>query len=251
MSGDDVTQWQSFLRSLSSVSAVIITGEYDVITEGGTKAFQITESLSIDGVVGPMTLAKAMTLGFNPMQDDSQDESGPNWPAAPEFGPLQLPDKVRLFGQFAFVPAPTAINPEAIKVTDDWATENIVQVSIPQLTRLGVTEVPFHRLAAKQLQSLWVAWESTGLLPKVLSWDGSWSPRFIRGSRTVLSNHAWGTAFDINAKWNPLGRQPALKGQPGSVRELVEIAYEHGFFWGGRFNSRPDGMHLEVAKLLP
>jgi hypothetical protein len=36
-------------------------------------------------------------------------------------------------------------------------------------------------------------------------------------------------------------------GQHGSVRELVSIANEHGFFWGGHFDKRRDGMHFEVA----
>jgi hypothetical protein len=71
----------------------------------------------------------------------------------------------------------------------------------------------------------------------------------VRGSNTTLSNHAWGTGFDINAKWNPLGAVPALRGDTGSVRELVPIAHDHGFFWGGHF-SRSDGMHFEVARVL-
>lgn len=36
-------------------------------------------------------------------------------------------------------------------------------------------------------------------------------------------------------------------GKQGCVRELVEIATEQGFYWGGHFKSRPDGMHFEVA----
>ena len=59
-----------------------------------------------------------------------------------------------------------------------------------------------------------------------------------------------GTAFDINVAWNGLGVQPALLGQKGSVRELVEIAFEHGFIWGGWFTNRPDGMHFEAYKVL-
>jgi hypothetical protein len=38
-------------------------------------------------------------------------------------------------------------------------------------------------------------------------------------------------------------------GQKGCVRELVPIANEFGFYWGGHF-SRMDGMHFEIAKLL-
>jgi hypothetical protein len=70
----------------------------------------------------------------------------------------------------------------------------------------------------------------------------------VRGSKTVLSNHAFGTAFDINVNWNRLGTIPALVGQKGSVRELVQIANNNGFYWGGHF-TRKDGMHFEIAKI--
>jgi len=73
-------------------------------------------------------------------------------------------------------------------------------------------------------------------------------PSFIRGWRTTLSNQSWGTAFDINAAWNGLGRRPPLVGEKGSVRELVQLANQHGFYWGGHFSKRPDGMHFEVGQ---
>lgn len=69
------------------------------------------------------------------------------------------------------------------------------------------------------------------LIRLVLTYAGSFDPRFIRGSTTTLSNHAFGSAFDINAEWNPLGHTPAPKGTEGSVRELVPIAHEYGFYW--------------------
>jgi predicted lactoylglutathione lyase len=47
-----------------------------------------------------------------------------------------------------------------------------------------------------------------------------------------------------------LGCVPALVGKDGSVRKLVEIAHQNGFFWGGHF-TRLDGMHWEIAKLIP
>jgi hypothetical protein len=65
-----------------------------------------------------------------------------------------------------------------------------------------------------------------------------------------LSNHAFSSALDINQRWNGLGMIPALEDAQGSLRELVPIANEHGFFWGGHFKRRPDGMHFEVAKLI-
>jgi hypothetical protein len=107
----------------------------------------------------------------------------------------------------------------------------------------------FHRLAARQLAGMWADWETAGLLDRILSFDGSFNARFIRGSTTLLSNHAFGTAFDINAAENTLGTRPLLVGQRGSIRELVPIANKWGFYWGGHFGSRPDGMHFEIAFL--
>lgn len=127
-------------------------------------------------------------------------------------------------------------------------------IIIPQLD--GVPGAPkegkilFHKDAVPQLVAMFNAWEAAGLTHLILGYAGSWVPRFIRGSRSVLSNHAWATAFDINVPWNYLGSQPALKGTKGSVRELVTIANEHGFFWGGHYSGRPDGMHFEIARLL-
>jgi hypothetical protein len=82
----------------------------------------------------------------------------------------------------------------------------------------------------------------------VLSFAGGFEPRFVRGSRTTLSNHSFGSAFDINAEWNARGHRPALVGEKGSTRELVPIAHDWGFWWGGHF-STSDGMHFEVALL--
>ena len=83
----------------------------------------------------------------------------------------------------------------------------------------------------------------------IKTFNGSYVPRLIRGSKTELSSHAFGIAFDINMQWNMLSTEPALLGHKGSVRELVAIAHDHGFYWGGHF-SRKDGMHFELAKKL-
>ena len=96
--------------------------------------------------------------------------------------------------------------------------------------------------------ALFERWEQAGLKPLVSSWAGAFTPRFTRGSRSVLSNHAYGSAFDINAEWNGLGALPRLLSERGSVRKLVPIANELGFYWGGHF-SRRDGMHFELARL--
>lgn len=206
-------------------------------------------------------LIRAMSVG---MPDG--DKSSPSWPPAPAElqGLFKIEDRQRLFGKFEYRPAPVAGNAERIEVLGTWKQENIVPVSIPQLAALADRKVQgapksgtvfWHRLAVKQLLGLWKAWEDAGLLDRIIIYAGDYNPRFIRGSNTVLSNHAFGTAFDINAdypsKLNWLGVQAALVGQRGCVRELVPIANAFGFYWGGHFGSgRVDGMHFEVAKVL-
>jgi hypothetical protein len=158
--------------------------------------------------------------------------------------------------QRRFGPLPRAAprpDNEAIRILNGWEGTNIVAVTILQLAGVeGLHKegrVRFHRKAAAQLLALWAAWEKRGLLARVRTYAGAYAPRFIRGSRTVLSNHAFGTAFDINAAWNALGAQPALEGMPGCLLDLVPVANELGFYWGGHFTRR-DGMHFEVAKLV-
>lgn len=248
-SGNDVVAWQHFL-----IGQGYYTGEADGIYSQevleATKDFQSAMGLNSDGVAGPMTLSTAVKEGFPGVSDDADDELSPNWPAKPNFNPINAVERSQLFGSFAYVSAATPDNPEAIKITDGWNTRNIRQVLIPQLKGIagapGNYVIPFHVKAIPQLVSLWTDWENAGLLDLVLSYAGSWAPRFVRGSRTYLSNHAWGTAFDINAGYNPLGAVPALVNKKGSVRKLVEIANDNGFYWGGHFD-RMDGMHFEVA----
>lgn len=251
--GPDVEKWQNFLRGLFSCSIIIANGNFDAITESETKSFQSNKGLTPDGIVGPKTLAAALQSGFLLMHDEAFDIDGPSWPKKPLTKPLSRIEREKLFGKFSYSSSPTPSNPEAITIKGNWE-KNIVQVTIPQLSKVsGVPKslnISIHSAISLQFVKLFKEWENAGLNGLVMSWGGSWAPRFIRGSRTVLSNHAWATAFDINVQWNQLGAQPALRGKTGSVRELVEIAHDNGFYWGGWFSKRPDGMHFEAYKIL-
>jgi len=246
-----VEHWQFFLRGLN-----LYLGEIDGVftdkTLVATKEFQRAQGLKDDGIAGNLTLGKAMSLGFHVVDDDPTLPDTLDSPPKPDFPPLNLAGRQAAFGQYPYVSAPVPGNPEAIRITSSWAAENIVKVVIPQL--VGVSGAPadghaqFHRLVAPRVIALFQAWEDAGLKGLLLSYAGSFVPRFIRGSLSILSQHAFGSAFDINAQWNGFGVTPAALGAKGSVRPLVPIANAHGFYWGGHF-ARRDGMHFEVAKL--
>lgn len=174
------------------------------------------------------------------------------FPAKPAFSPVVAVEaRQRMFGTLEYVKNPIPGNPENIKLVGDWKQRNIVLVHLPQLA--GVPGFPsdcmvhFHRKGEAQLKAMVEEWATKGLIEKILSWDGAFVPRLIRGGNS-LSNHAFGTAFDINAVWNPLGQKPAIG--KGCVYDLVPIANRHGFYWGGHYQKRQDGMHFELAKII-
>lgn len=172
------------------------------------------------------------------------------YPPLPAFSSPSNVQRETLFGKFRWK---AKGNGTDIIITDGWATKNIVPVFIPQL--VGVANAPkdgkvlFHRKGVENLKGFFATVESEGYLDLVISWAGSFYPRFVRGDNKNLSNHTWGTAFDINAPQNWLWKQPAAIGQKGCLLPLVPIANFFGFFWGGHYRQRKDGMHFELANL--
>ena len=242
---------------------ILITDGYDLapfgadanfgsLTDKHTKEWQRAYGLEADGVVGKNTWAKAADEGREP-KSQTQAKLFGGLPKHPPFGPLISSGRDALFGKLEYVSAPTTKNPEAIRITNGWDS-NVTIVEIPQLKGVegapSHCRIPWHKKGVSQMTALWQAWEDEKLLDRVISWAGSWNPRFIRGSRRTLSNHAYATAFDINSWANALGAEPKAVGDRGSVVELVSIANELGFYWGGHYHSRPDGMHFELAKIL-
>jgi len=249
MKGDAVEQWQIFLVG-QGYQNVIVNEVYDNNTLDATIDFQKKNNLAADGIVGNKSFAIAMLQGLSLVSDTSTDISSANWPPPPDFRPTSSNDeRAKTWGVIEFLPDPVG-NGNVI-ITNNWETENIIEVQIPQLLKFkNASPVKFHKKGAPQFIELWNEWEKAGLLHLIINWFGTYQPRFIRGSQTALSNHAFGTAFDINVKWNMLGVVPALVGTQGSVRELVPIANKLGFYWGGHYPKRPDGMHFELVKLL-
>lgn len=248
--GDGVRQWQLFLIGEELLNDVA-DGIFGPATRRATQKYQRAKGLTDDAVVGSKTYAKAIEDGFSVVVDEE------DFPPRPSFRPLVgTLARQQVFGKFSFQPAPIPSNRERIKILGDWEQKNIARVQIPTLQGIDTFGTPnsgrmrFHKKAAEQLKAMWAAWAANNLIDQVQTFGGSFVARFIRGSTSTLSNHAFGSAFDINMRQNALGKIPARVGAEGSVRELVPIANDFGFYWGGHFASRQDGMHFEVAKIL-
>lgn len=91
-------------------------------------------------------------------------------------------------------------------------------------------------------------------LDQPLADDWGYAERPIRGTTDVISNHASGTAIDLNATRWPLGSQPSANlsaRQIATVREIVAATKVPSHprpvvRWGGDYSGRKDPMHFEI-----
>jgi len=78
--------------------------------------------------------------------------------------------------------------------------------------------------------------------------DWGYAERKIRGSSTTLSNHASGTAIDLNSVQHPLGAVNTFtNAQEAAIRQHLKL-YEGVIRWGGDYRRRKDEMHFEINK---
>lgn len=272
----EVQRWQYFLLRMQIEQTGEIDGSFGKKTEDGTKIFQIQAGLPPNGKVNTATLEKAREHGYTVLPDDYYtSKAGAGFP--PEPADLNTPSndsRNQLFTCFKFKQLPLANRPdkEAIVITtscdgtiSDWRSQMIVDIEMPQLrfARGFHGRVTCHRRAAKAIRALIEAWEAADLLHLLCTYEGCFVPRYkrkqappgenghsLRKSSDVpeLSNHAFGSAFDVNAGDNGFGDTPQAIGRRGCTREFVAIANQKGFYWGGHFGT-PDGMHFEIARL--
>ncbi len=75
--------------------------------------------------------------------------------------------------------------------------------------------------------------------------DWGYAHRMIRADQKVWSNHASGTAIDLNSKLHPLGKVGTFDAK--KVPMIRALAKKYGCIWGGDYKNRKDEMHFEIA----
>lgn len=112
-----------------------------------------------------------------------------------------------------------------------------------------IRAVRFHRKAAAALTAaLNEIWEHYGKSQAkidalgISKYAGAYNPRFIRGSNTKWSNHAYGAAIDLNAEDNGFGAGHGNIPQP-----VIDAFKRQGARWGGDYHGRTDPMHFEFC----
>jgi D-alanyl-D-alanine carboxypeptidase/Putative peptidoglycan binding domain len=271
----EVQRWQYFLLTHGFSQVGNIDAQFGLKTENATKFFQVQHNIApVSGELDDVTLAAAESLGYKVVSDAYYDDKlTDGYPQRPNN--LSSPtnaDRNAGLGCFEFKQLPIANRADQDEIVilgscdgsiDDWRHSNIIDVAIPQLSFASGASgaVTCHKIVAPHIQKLFARWAALDLLHLVRAYDGSFSPRYKRGQSPsdsghdversedvdTLSNHAFGSAFDINADDNPFKTRPALCPTRGSVRELVIPANELGFYWGGHFSAPKDGMHFEFA----
>jgi hypothetical protein len=82
--------------------------------------------------------------------------------------------------------------------------------------------------------------------------DWGYAKRQVSGS-SDYSNHASGTALDLNATQHPMGvatSQTFTRDEIFSIHNRLKL-YSGCLRWGGDYRSRPDAMHWELVKAMP
>lgn len=112
-----------------------------------------------------------------------------------------------------------------------------------------VKSISFHRKAAPALlaalNEIWDYCEHDQAridAAGVSKYAGAYDPRYVRGSTSKWSNHAYAAAIDLNAGENALGVKK------GTMPQFVVDAFcRQGAMWGGWYKTRPDWMHFEFV----
>ena len=129
------------------------------------------------------------------------------------------------------------------KYGDPKLENNMVVWDVPGWLQIGVIpkKIYCNRDLIKPLANALENLVKRGYVSELKTWDGCFNIRKKRGLNS-MSLHAWGLAFDINAAWNQLGKEPTFS------EGFIKCITDAGFDWGGYWK-RKDGMHFQLSSI--
>lgn len=133
----------------------------------------------------------------------------------------------------------------------------ITSIEVPILNESGVKttmRLTVHKKLASEITSVFEDMVAAGF--RVKSSDTyAYNWRIVTGGSS-LSQHSFGVAIDINSADNPYYSNTSNISvyNPSDTRsfhindQIVQIWYDHGFYWGGCFGSNIDIMHFSYTE---
>lgn len=125
---------------------------------------------------------------------------------------------------------------------------SVISQSYTKTWTIGGRQVPLRRGPAGFVLAHWIWYFNYNiefLLPTYDDWG--WALRRISGS-DEWSNHASGTAVDLNADAHPQGRRDTFTPHfTEMIRTRLAGRYENLIKWGGDFHTSVDEMHYEIT----
>lgn len=127
-----------------------------------------------------------------------------------------------------------------------WEAKNIVLFNLPYPLLYGavtVTRARCHKYAVDNFVKAFTDLKNAGLshLNATDKFAGIYAVRSVRGLPSHPSMHSFGIAIDMDPGEFPLGSSKRMP------QEVVDIWKTAGFFYGGDFAGRKDGMHFQLA----
>lgn len=245
--GNVVESLQLFLTRW--VPRISTDGDFGQKTANAVKKAQRDlKCFPADGVVGPDTYAAFMSAGWLPPTFEQPSVKSSPYPDKPRYKALNQSQKIRKFGR----PGTDAENAKPggqIKV-DKSFRKNIVRIDLADYLRnakkksFGIRYLDMHKDVEEQWRAFLSELKSKKIDGDIISCAGSWNPRYVRGSTSYFSSHAFATAVDFNAPENWLGAKPAKSGQKGCLFRVIEVAKRYKIYCGIWFR-RLDSMHFE------
>lgn len=157
-----------------------------------------------------------------------------------------------------------------VLVPQSWRAANLRQLIMPCAAGLAVV----HKHALPVFDAWFALLSEHGADREILTFDGAFVARLKRGADhpkdrasknawgRLLSNHSRGTAIDLNAKWNPMGKPGAAAGTEGSLDRVIDCArlvrvqvetpkgtvWDAGIVCGADWSNKSrDDMHFEIG----